>query len=310
MKIATLLVENQARLGWVGERWIVNLAALASRVWGERQEEYRLILESSLDMLLRADGVGALRKAIYALDKAVGGLDYAHSRYPDVVFDKENAPLLHPIIAPSKIIGIGLNYRDHCEEQNISPPERPAIFAKFPSALLRPRGIIQWQREITQQVDYEAELAVIMGRVARNVKAGEAYYYIFGYTAANDVTARDLQFAEKQWVRAKSLDTFAPLGPWVVTQDEIGDPMHLGIRSLVNGEIRQEGSTENMIFGVPQLIEYLSHSFTLLPGDIILTGTPAGVGIFRDPPLLLHDGDTVTVEIEKIGTLTNTCREL
>ncbi len=308
MKLAMLLVDNQAQLGWVGDRWIVNLPALADRLWG-REDERRLILGLGLDMILKADGVGALREAVYALDKAVGGLDYVHVRYPDLVFDRDAAPLLHPIIAPSKIIGIGLNYRDHCEEQHVEPPERPTVFAKFPSALLPPGGVIQWSREITRQVDYEAELAVIIGRVARNVKAAEAYYYVFGYTAANDVSARDLQFAEKQWVRSKSLDTFAPLGPWVVTQDEIGDPMNLGIRSLVNGEVRQDSRTENMIFGVPELIEFLSHSFTLLPGDIILTGTPAGVGIFRDPPLLLQDGDTVTVEIEKIGRLTNTCRE-
>ncbi|NPA90698.1 MAG: fumarylacetoacetate hydrolase family protein [Chloroflexi bacterium] len=261
-------------------------------------------------MILRADGVGALREAVHALDKAVGGLNYAHVRYPDVVFDRENAPLLHPLIAPSKIIGIGLNYKDHCEEQGVEPPDHPTVFAKFPSALQRPGGFIQWSRELTQQVDYEAELAVIIGRVARHVRASEAYYYVFGYTAANDVSARDIQFGDKQWVRGKSLDTFAPLGPWVVTQDEIGDPMNLAIRCRVNGEIRQESTTANMIFSVPELIEFLSRSFTLLPGDIILTGTPAGVGIFRDPPRLLQDGDRVEVEIEHIGTLTNTCREL
>lgn len=310
MKLAMLFVDNQARLGWVGERWLVDLPELAGRIWGDREEEYRLILGMGLDTILRANGVGLLREAISALDQAVGGLDYAHVRFPDVVYDKDTASLLHPIIAPSKIIGIGLNYRDHCEEQNIEPPERPTVFAKFPSSLLRPGGVIQWERELTQQVDYEAELAVIIGRVARHVKATEAYYYVFGYTAANDVSARDIQFGDKQWVRGKSLDTFCPLGPWVVTQDEIGDPMNLAIRSLVNGEVRQESNTGNMIFDVPHLIEFLSRSFTLLPGDIILTGTPAGVGIFRDPPMLLQDGDTVTVEIEKIGALTNTCREL
>ncbi len=310
MRLATLNIGSKAHLGWVTDRWIIDIPSLAERIWGEREQEYRTILSLSLDTLLRADGIAPLREAINALDKAVGGLDYAHVRFPDLAYDPETAPLLHPILAPSKIIAIGLNYRDHCEEQGLEPPEHPTVFAKFPSALLRPRGVIEWETSLTKQVDYEAELAVIIGRAARKVKASEAYYYVFGYTAANDVSARDLQFGDKQWVRGKSLDTFCPLGPWVVTQDEIGDPMNLGIRCLVNGEVRQESNTGNMIFDVPHLIEFLSQAFTLLPGDIILTGTPAGVGIFRDPPLLLQDGDTVTVEIEKIGALTNTCREV
>lgn len=310
MRLAMLNVDGKAHLGWVTDRWIVDLPMLAERFWGEGQKDYQAVLSLGLDMVLKADGVPLLREAVQALDKAVGGLDYVHVRYPDLSYDRENAPLLHPILAPSKIIAIGLNYRDHCEEQNVQPPERPTVFAKFPSALLRPGGVIQWSRQLTQQVDYEAELAVIIGRVAKNVKASEAYYYVFGYTAANDVSARDLQRADKQWVRGKSLDTFCPLGPWVVTQDEIGDPMNLAVRCLVNGEVRQDGTTANMIFDVPYLIEFLSQAFTLLPGDIILTGTPAGVGIFRDPPRLLQDGDSVTVEIEHIGRLTNTCREL
>lgn len=308
MKLGTLLVDQKVYLGWVTPRWVVNLPLLAQRVWGEREEDYQTILAMGLDMILKANGVALLREAIATLDKAVGGLDYVHVRYPDLVFDRDQAPLLHPLIAPSKIIGIGLNYRDHCEEQGVEPPDHPTVFAKFPSSLLGPGGVITWSTSLTQKVDYEGELAVVIGRVARNVSASEAYYYVFGYTVANDVSARDIQFGDKQWVRGKSLDTFCPLGPWVVTQDEIGDPMNLSIRTRVNGEIRQDSTTGNMIFDVATLIEFLSRSFTLLPGDIILTGTPAGVGIFRDPPLLLQDGDTVEVEIEGIGTLRNTCR--
>ncbi len=310
MRLATLNVNGKARLGWVSDRWVVDVPTLAERIWGERQTEYRTVLNLGLDMILKADGVPLLREALHALDKAVGGLEYVHVRFPDLAYPREDAPLLQPILAPSKIIAIGLNYRDHCEEQNVSPPERPTVFAKFPSSLLRPGGVIQWSPQLTQQVDYEAELAVIIGRVAKNVRAHEAYYYVFGYTAANDVSARDLQRSDKQWVRAKSLDTFCPLGPWIVTQDEIGDPMNLSVRCRVNGELRQNGHTSGMIFDVPYLIEFLSQAFTLLPGDIILTGTPAGVGIFRDPPLLLQDGDSVTVEIERIGQLTNTCKVL
>lgn len=308
MKLATLLLQDRVHLGWVTDRWVVDLATLAQKVWGEQQREYQAVLQMGLDAVLRAEGTNLLREAVAALDKVTAGLDYVHVRYPDVVYDHDKAPLMHPIIAPSKIVAIGLNYRDHCEEQNLEPPDHPTVFAKFPSALLRPGGVIRWDTKLTNQVDYEAELAVVIGRPARNVTATEAYYYVFGYTAANDVSARDLQFGDKQWVRGKSLDTFCPLGPWIITQDAVGDPMNLAIRCTVNGETRQESNTGNMICDVPHLIEFLSRTFTLLPGDIILTGTPAGVGIFRDPPQLLQSGDRVTVEIEKIGALTNACQ--
>ena len=210
-----------------------------------------------------------------------------------------------PIRRPGKIVAIGLNYLDHCLEQNLTPPERPTIFTKFSTAVNRPGGEIRWDPALTQQVDYEAELAVIIGRKARRVPVEEAYDYVFGYTCLNDVTARDLQRSDKQWVRGKSLDTFCPLGPVVVTADEIPDPHGLAIRAWVNGELRQESNTNQLIHNVPALIAFCSAAFTLEPGDIITTGTPGGVGVFRDPPVFLKPGDHVAVEIEGIGRLEN-----
>jgi len=217
--------------------------------------------------------------------------------------------LLAPIPHPSKVVAIGQNYMDHCREQNVKPPTSPVIFAKFPTAIVGPGDAIRWDPALTRQVDYEAEMAVVMGRTARRVSASEVLDYVAGYTNSNDVSARNLQFGDGQWVRGKSLDTFCPLGPWLVTRDEVPDPHDLAVRCTVNGTILQDSSTAEMIFRVDQLIEFISHAFTLLPGDVIVTGTPDGVGVFRSPQVFLKDGDVVTVEIERLGQLTNPCVE-
>jgi len=217
--------------------------------------------------------------------------------------------LLAPVPNPSKVVAIGLNYMDHCREQNIAPPQAPMIFAKFPTAVVGPGAAIRWDPALTHQVDYEAELAVVMGRTARRVPAAQALDYVVGYMNCNDVSARDLQFGDRQWVRGKSLDTFCPLGPWLVTRDEVPDPHALSIRCTVNGAVMQDSTTAEMIFRVPQLIEFASQAFTLLPGDVIATGTPDGVGVFRSPQVFLKDGDVVTVEVEGLGELTNHCVE-
>ena len=217
--------------------------------------------------------------------------------------------LLPPITDPGKLIAIGVNYEDHLRETGHPRPTSPVVFAKFDTSLNAPGGEIRWDPALTSQVDWEVELAVVIGQPARRVAAADAYEYVFGYTVANDVSARDLQFADRQWVRGKSLDSFCPLGPWIVSRDEIPDPHGLAIRTLVNDEVVQDANTDQLVFGVPQLIEYLSAAFTLLPGDIILTGTPAGVGHYRNPPRYLHDGDRVVVEIESIGRLENVCQE-
>ncbi len=212
---------------------------------------------------------------------------------------------LAPILKPGKIVAVGLNYLDHCLEQGKTPPETPTIFTKFSTAVNHPEAEIRWDPKLTSQVDYEAELAVVIGKRAFRVSEEEAYEYVAGYTCLNDVTARDLQWADKQWVRGKSLDTFAPMGPVMVTSDELSDPHTLAIRCWVNGELRQESHTNQLIHTVPKLIAFCSHAFTLEPGDIITTGTPGGVGVFLDPPTFLQPGDEVVVEIEKIGRLRN-----
>jgi 2-keto-4-pentenoate hydratase/2-oxohepta-3-ene-1,7-dioic acid hydratase in catechol pathway len=217
----------------------------------------------------------------------------------------DRSSLLAPLPVPGKIIGIGLNYMDHCREQNVKVPERPLVFAKFASAVCGPYDAIAWDPALTNQVDYEGELGVVIGRTARRVPQEIALDYVFGYTVANDVSARDLQFSDRQWVRSKSLDTFCPFGPTIVTADEIPNPQKLALRTKVNGKVLQDSNTSEMIFGVQELIAYLSHSFTLEPGDLILTGTPAGVGVFRNPKIFLQNRDLVEVEIEGIGKIEN-----
>ncbi len=213
--------------------------------------------------------------------------------------------LLAPIDRPGKIVAIGRNYAGHTAEERASLPSEPLIFAKFPSSIIGPDEAITWDRRLTDAVDVEAELAVVIGRAARCVTRSAALHHVFGYVCLNDVSARDLQFGDGQWVRGKSLDTFCPIGPWIVTADELPDPQALAVNCLVSGERLQVGSTADMHFGVAELIHRLSWSFTLEPGDIIATGTPEGVGYYRDPPRLLRDGDVVEVEIAGIGTLRN-----
>lgn len=215
------------------------------------------------------------------------------------------ARLHAPVPNPQKVIGIGLNYEDHAAETGAAIPEKPIVFAKYPNTIVGPGEAIRIPR-ITQQADYEAELAVVIGRAARNVPEDEALEYVFGYTNANDVSSRDLQFSEGgQWTRSKSIDTFCPIGPYIATRDEVPDPQSLSVKCVLNGEVVQDGNTSKMIFSVAELVSFLSQAMTLVPGDVIVTGTPPGVGMARDPQLWLKDGDEVSIEIEGLGTLTN-----
>jgi 2,4-diketo-3-deoxy-L-fuconate hydrolase len=212
-----------------------------------------------------------------------------------------------PIQRPGKIVCVGLNYRDHAEEQGAELPQAPLLFAKFPTALIGPGEPIVIPSIVTQ-ADYEAELGVVIGSVAKDVSSENALEAVAGYICANDVSARDLQFSDGQWTRGKSVDTFCPVGPELVPAAEVSDPHALRIRAIVSGEVLQDSTTANLIFGVDEIIAYASRTTTLEPGDLILTGTPAGVGVFRDPKRLLEDGDTVTIEIEGLGELTNPVR--
>jgi 2-keto-4-pentenoate hydratase/2-oxohepta-3-ene-1,7-dioic acid hydratase in catechol pathway len=208
-------------------------------------------------------------------------------------------------VRPGKIIAIGLNYRDHASEAGVELPEVPLVFAKFPSAVIGPEEPIVIDPALTSRVDWEVELAVVVGRAMRDVSAAEALDHVFGYTVANDVSARDVQFGDGQWVRGKSFDSFCPLGPVVVTRDEIPDPQRLKLRTRVNGETVQDSSTSEMIFTVAELLAYCSRCFRLEPGDVVLTGTPWGCGEFMQPTRSLKPGDVVEVEVEGIGVLRN-----
>ena len=215
--------------------------------------------------------------------------------------------ILSPIV-PSSIIGIGLNYRYHAEETQSPIPQYPIMFMKLPSSVQNPGDPILLPAKLrSTKVDYECELAVIIGKTARNVSRENALSYVLGYTCANDVSARDWQkhAGGHQWCRSKTFDTFCPLGPSLVTADEIQNPNQLGIKTILNGETVQDWNTHDMIFDVPAIIEFLSADTTLLPGTVILTGTPQGVGMARTPPLWLKPGDEVSIEIEGIGVLHN-----
>lgn len=272
MKIANYFYQNRT---WIG------------RVNGNDIQP--LFPDKSLDDLLgKEGGLGQLGQA------AAGG--------PSL--DLKSVKLLPPVLRPPKILCIGLNYRDHCRENNVPIPPNPVIFSKFTTALTGAGDPIVMP-SITQKLDYEAELAVVIGRGGKHIPESQALSHVAGYTAMNDVSARDIQFGDGQWIRGKTLDTFAPLGPWLVTPDELGDPNRLAIRCRLNGQTVQDSSTGEMIFPVPVLIAFISQAITLLPGDVISTGTPHGVGVFRKPPLFMRPGDAVEVEIEKIGTLRN-----
>ena len=209
-----------------------------------------------------------------------------------------------PVPRSGKIICIGLNYRDHAAESNMLIPEKPVVFSKFSTSVIAPGEPVVLP-STSQQVDYEAELAVVIGRRAKNITADRACDYVLGYTAFNDVSARDFQFADGQWQRGKSCDTFAPMGQTIVTTDAITDPHKLSIKLVLNGQIMQDSNTDQLIFGVPALIEFLSQTITLEPGDVIATGTPPGVGFARNPPVFLKPGDEMEVLIEGMGGLGN-----
>lgn len=287
MKLATLRLNDSERLALVdGNELVVPDCADLPKTMGALLKNPQRELDKIRDMLATAGSNAARRIPL------------------------NEAEFLPPVPAPSKIVAIGLNYHGHAQEVGADQPSAPIIFAKFPSSLIGAGEEISWRESQTARVDYEAELAVVIGRTARNVPKEDAPSYILGYTCANDISARDLQFGDEQWTRGKSLDTFCPMGPWIVTPDELADPMRLQISCTVNGQTVQQSSTGDMFFDVNAILSYCSQHFTLSPGDVILTGTPGGVGEFRTPQRLLASGDVVTVSIEGIGILTNRCKIL
>ena len=258
--------------------------------------EYGIPIEGYADMLgFLSAGGSALTEA----EKISRGERSAKAKHA-----LSGVKLLAPVARPGKIIAVGLNYRDHALETKQPIPTTPIIFGKFPSSINGPEADVVLPGD-DPQADYEAELAVVIGRKAKGVNEADALNYVAGYMPLNDVSARRWQFADKQWVRGKSPDTFCPTGPWLTTRDAVPDPHKLGIRMRVNGAVVQSSNTSNLIFGVPALIAFLSAAITLDPGDIIATGTPGGVGVFRDPPVFLKAGDVMEVDIEGLGVLRN-----
>jgi 2-keto-4-pentenoate hydratase/2-oxohepta-3-ene-1,7-dioic acid hydratase in catechol pathway len=244
------------------------------------------------------------RAAAAAATKSAAPAELARLRAAGAVLARSAVTLHAPVPRPGKILCIGLNYRDHAAEQNVELPKRPLLFSKFATCVQAPGAPIRIPRGSTQ-TDYEAELAVVIGRRAARVSEVTAMRHVFGYCNFHDVSARDFQFADGQWQRGKSCDTFAPFGEFVATTDEVRDPHALRIRLRLNGQTMQDSSTSQLVFTIPQLIASISENITLEPGDVIATGTPPGVGFARKPPVFMKPGDVCEVEIDGLGVLRN-----
>lgn len=303
MRLITFSIGGETRWGAARGDTVIDLNLAHAMFLASRGQEVKYLADDTLDFLQQGET---------AWDAANETLEFLGSRAVDgIVFQASAVKLLPPISNPSKIVAIGLNYWDHVREQHIEPPAYPVLFPKFPNAIIGPGDSITWDAALTQKVDYEAELAVVIGKRARRVSVGNALDHVFGYCNLNDVSARDLQYDErgqKQWTRGKSLDTFCPMGPYIVSKDEIPDPQRLAVRSVLNGQVMQNSNTREMIVGVAQLIAFVSEGITLAPGDVIATGTPSGVGLFRKPPIYMKPGDVIEIEVEGLGRLTNPVR--
>lgn len=249
-----------------------------------------------------------VKEGLQLLEDQLRGLERSSSGIQGYRFDASDAIFLTPVNRPQKLIGIGLNYRDHVEEIKAQAPKQPLLFGMYANAIIGPDEPIVIP-PMSRQVDYEAELGVVIGRRARHVPEANALEYVAGYTIVNDVSARDLQFSDGQWLRGKSFDTFAPMGPYLVTSQTLGGADNLAIELRLNGRTMQKSNTRNLIFKVPDLVSYISQVMTLEVGDVIATGTPGGVGFVRNPQVFMKPGDVVEIEIEGIGLLRNSVVE-
>jgi 2-keto-4-pentenoate hydratase/2-oxohepta-3-ene-1,7-dioic acid hydratase in catechol pathway len=298
MKFVTYLQDGSSQLGVLEDEFVVHI--------GKAVAAYQANLGQEATPDVPSDMLSLLQEGTDAVDLIREAVNWAMSNeMRDVSIPLGEIKLQAPITGSSKVVGIGLNYADHCREQNIPLPESVLLFAKFPSSIIGPEESITWDPSQSQAVDYEAEVAVIIGKEGFRVEPEDAWDYVAGYTIVNDISARDAQFADKQWVRGKSFDTFCPLGPFIATPDEIDDPDNLNIKTRLNGELVQDSNTKEMVFKIPEIISSITKSITLVPGDIICTGTPDGVGYFRDPKILLKPGDVVEIEIDGLGILRN-----
>jgi len=297
LKLIAFMEQGISKLGIATERGVLDVAEAQKTIVPQDGLPLPATVTEAVDG--GEEAAGRLRR--YAAETAGSAADGAF-------WKDESSLVFGPCVThPGKIICVGLNYRAHAEETRAAIPEYPILFNKFSNALTGHRSDVQLPVSVSNRVDYEAELAIVIGRQAKDVDEARALEYVYGYCSANDLSARDLQRRTPQWMLGKTCDGFCPLGPYLVTADEVGDPNGLAIRCTVNGEVRQSSHTSDMIFGCAELVSYISRHMTLMPGDVILTGTPAGVvlGMPKEQQVYLKPGDVVTVEIEKLGALTN-----
>ncbi len=310
MRLVTYQYKGQSRIGAQLDGQIVDLNR-AYQAWlyhADNPDELAVAdarVPADMIGLLRG-GDASLRAAQQAVAFVSGQLEMGGDtlNQQGIVYAIESVSLLQPVLRPGKVICLGLNYRDHAAEAGMAIPEYPVLFHKVAGSLIGHNQPVVVPR-ISSKIDFEGELAIIIGRRGKYITEDEAFSYIAGYTVANDVSARDLQFRTSQWTTGKMLDTFGPLGPALVTRDEVPDPNALYIKTTLNNQVMQHGNTADMIFRVPYIVSYISEIVTLEPGDVILTGTPAGIGNTRTPPVFMKPGDTISVEIERLGILTN-----
>lgn len=290
MRLITYQTNQQTYLGALLGEQVLDLSAIQQAATGESA--------------FPADMIALLNEGEAGLARVASLIDWAESRPTDFRLPLGEVRLLPPVVRPGKVVALGRNYAAHAKEGGAEPPDYPMLFHKTAGSLLGAGGTIIIP-PVTNEVDYEGELAIIIGRACKQVSPAQALDYVAGYTIANDVSARDLQRRTSQFTAGKMLDTFGPLGPALVTRDEVPDPGNLSIRTTLNGQVMQDDTTANMIFDVPFTISYISQIATLEVGDVILTGTPEGVGFARKPPVYMQDGDVISVEIERLGVLTN-----
>ena len=302
MKLVTYIHQGASHLGAIRDSQVIDVAR-AHAAYQEHTGASTGPAGFPADMLALLQAGGELLPLLASIVQWAGALP--PSAAAAFSHPQSQVRLAAPLSNPSKIICVGLNYHDHCLEQDIEIPGRPILFAKFPSSIVGPEDEITWPPDVSQKVDSEVELAVVIGRQLRF--RGYAGTPRSGNTPAivNDASARDVQFADGQWIRGKSFDTFCPMGPCLLTADEVPDPHDLRIRCWVKGELRQDSNTRELIFKVPDLLAYISKTCTVMPGDLLITGTPGGVGVFRDPQVFLQTGDRVEMEIEGLGRLCN-----
>ncbi|PTL38005.1 fumarylacetoacetate hydrolase family protein [Alkalicoccus saliphilus] len=310
MKLVTFLTKGKAKVGVVEDNQVIDLhesykAHLKHKGETRIEEKANAFVPNNMNELLEG-GEESLKLAKEAVFFALEAKDQAAAQ---LVYKKADVKIGAPVPKPNKIVCVGHNYRDHIKEMGRDLPEVPVLFAKFSNAVIGPEDDIP-HPSITEKLDYEAEFAFVVGKKAKDVSEEEALDYVAGYTIVNDVSARDLQMRTLQWLQGKSMDGSAPMGPWLVTKDEIADPDALDISLKVNGVEKQRSNTEQLVFNVNRMLSFTSSIMTLEPGDVILTGTPGGVGVARDPQEFLKDGDVVTIEVGEVGVLENTVRKV